>query len=191
MEQAVHLPYIAYLEAIGDAFDAGLLFEPTVAVGARGALYFWFTTATAFQISLTARFCDGLVERGGLSEARRGDVELALHEAVANALLHGNLGLVSEMRDDFRQYATFCRLLDERLRDPVAGKARIEVAATWADGVLDISVSDQGLGYAEAATPPPPSEKGLPLHGLGIIHAIAQSVATGNEGRRLTMRFAA
>lgn len=192
LAEALHRPYVAFLEPKpNEKADGGPLFAPTMAASARGALYFCLTTATAFQISTTTLFCDGLVERGGLTEERRGDIELALHEAVANAILHGNLGLSSDTRDDFRQYETFCRLLEERLHDPIAKKTRVEIAATWADGILEVTVTDQGAGFADAAIPPKLAEKGLPMHGLGIIHSLALSVASGDDGRRLTLRFKA
>ncbi|MBF0093981.1 MAG: ATP-binding protein [Alphaproteobacteria bacterium] len=194
LAEAVHGSHTAFLEPVsGDPADGvavGPLFAPTLGMRAGGALYFWLTTATAFQVPTTARFCDGLVERGGVSRERRVDVELALQEAVANALVHGNLGLSSDMRDDFRQYERFCHLLEERLRDPDARHRRIEIAATWSGGVLEVSVTDQGQGYVQTDDPRKEAETGLPLHGLGIIHTIALSVESGDGGRRLTMRFA-
>ncbi|MEO5374854.1 MAG: ATP-binding protein [Alphaproteobacteria bacterium] len=187
-------PFAAYLEAPEPGEDhqvtAGPRFESTVAAG---GLYFWLTTGTAFQLATTMLFCDGLVTRGAVTGEQREGVELALHEAVANALLHGNLGLDSEMRDDFRRYAEFCQLLDERLRDPVRHRQRVEIAATWQPGFLEIVVTDQGEGYADAAiTPDEPEEtaNGLLIHGLGIIHALTESVTTDADGRGLILRFA-
>lgn len=186
---AVRLPYSAYLEE-GTPAGAGRRLEPT---RAGGGLYFWFTTATAFRLGTARHFCDGLETRGLVTTARRGDIELALHEAVANAVIHGNLGLESDMRDDLARYSEFCQELDNRLDDPVSGGRQVEVSAMTRDGALELAVTDQGKGFPKAAERPPvgaPGSAGLIMHGLGIIHALATTVTTEDDGRCLVMRFA-
>lgn len=187
-------PFAAYLEAAEAGDDHPVVGPSFAATVAANGLYLWITTGTAFELGTTMHFCDGLEARGAIGGDRRHGVELALHEAVANALLHGNLGLDSEMRDDFRRYADFCRLLDERLHDPVARRGRVEIAATWGAGTLDVAVRDQGIGYPAAAVPPAEPQAtgdGLAIHGLGIIHSLSSSVTTDDNGRCLIMRFSA
>ncbi|KAF0112709.1 MAG: hypothetical protein FD149_2373 [Rhodospirillaceae bacterium] len=118
-------------------------------------------------------------------------METALQEALANALVHGNLGLASDMRDDFHQYEHFCTLLKTRLQ-ACEGRRRVEIAATWKDGWLEVSVMDHGEGFVETIPEETttPAAGRLVLHGLGIIRSLASTVAFADAGRRLIMRFA-
>ncbi|MBF0562481.1 MAG: ATP-binding protein [Alphaproteobacteria bacterium] len=202
---AVLRPFSAFAEVIGQEDRLGKHFPATVA---NGGLYFWLTTGTAFQLATTQLFCDGLESRGVLTAERRPDVELVLHEALANALLHGNLGLDSGLRDDFMQYERFCQLLDERLHDPVASQLRVEMAATWTEDLLEVTISDEGDGFTMPNKSGPnksgPNKSGSSdtdtegtdadepsiLHGLDIIRALTTGIAASDEGRCITVRFA-
>lgn len=181
-------PFRACLEDGEDMED--MAEEPRLAItAAENSLYFWLTTATAFRISTEHHVCTALETRGGLSAARRGDVETALQEALTNALIHGNLGLASTMRDDFQHYARFCTLLETRLQ-ACEGQRRVEIAATWKDGWLEVSVMDHGEGFAETEKTKTPAAGGVILHGLGIIRSLASAVTFADAGRCLIMRFA-
>ncbi|KAF0143198.1 MAG: hypothetical protein FD153_554 [Rhodospirillaceae bacterium] len=55
---------------------------------------------------------------------------------MANALVHGNLGLDNAIQDD-------------RLHDPTATRRRVEITALWGNDGLNVTVMDQGEGLAD------------------------------------------
>src|SRR5882724_9378872 len=57
-----------------------------------------------------ARLC------GACHESRAGKLVLALHEALTNAVVHGNLEMTSELKE--RDDDAFARVLAERTADP-------------------------------------------------------------------------
>jgi serine/threonine-protein kinase RsbW len=93
------------------------------------------------------------------------DIDLALHEALANALIHGNGGSASK-----RIYIT-CRC--------------------YMDGEVSITVRDEGRGFDSSAVPDPSFQGHLLLtHGRGIylMKVLMDEVCFEERGAVVTMR---
>jgi serine/threonine-protein kinase RsbW len=93
------------------------------------------------------------------------DIELALHEALANAVIHGNSGSSGK-----RIYVT-CRC--------------------YMDGEVSITVRDEGRGFDSSAVPDPTFQGHLLLtHGCGIylMKVLMDEVCFEERGAAVMMR---
>lgn len=117
--------------------------------------------------------------------ADRDAIETALQEAVANAVIHGNLGLASMAVGTPEEMRRFAESLAERLSDPALAGRRVTVGARMAGSVLRLEVSDEGSGYAAVQQKP-----GQPFgRGLGLVSRFANRCEVSDGGRRLSMEF--
>ena len=155
-------------------------------VAAEG-LFLSVTTTCAYGCDLAALLMAGVTAWGGLTPERAKSVELAVHEALANAILHGNLAVDNALRDSLEGLAAYARQLTERLADPAYAQRPVTVRATWDETLLTIAVTDSGVGYAQASTTGPNAKTG---RGLSLIADSTQSIEAADGGRTLIMRFA-
>lgn len=113
------------------------------------------------------------------------DIELALHEAVSNALVHGNLGICSMRELSIDALDQYSRQMEQGFSDPGLARRRVEVAGSFDDDGFCVEVTDEGAGYDAADV----KGQGACGRGLELIAAVAQSCSTHDGGRRLSMRF--
>jgi hypothetical protein len=181
----LQLPYQAYIELIGDGDQ---LNSETLDALKGGKLCFSLATRTAYQIDSAALICDALAARGVLSPMRRPDVELSLHECISNAVVHGNLGLQSNMKGDVGNFAKFAQELQAKMNAPEALR-RVDVIAHWDHEFLDISVMDKGSGYDETKLPANLDPFAPAGRGLAIIRSLTLAMNVTHGGRVTTLRF--
>ncbi|MDO8605673.1 MAG: ATP-binding protein [Phaeospirillum sp.] len=145
------------------------------------------STGTAYQYDLALTFTTALCRRYPELAHMAEDIDRSVHELVANALVHGNLG-VSSPKPGMEGFDAYCRALDAALADPERLGRRVEISATRDDVAVEIAVLDHGAGYDIAETtriaPPSPRE-----HGLAIITAVAD-LQVEDGGRCAILRFA-
>lgn len=166
---------------------------PTDALSAAlrdGHLLVSLTTRLAWTLDTAAQFCEGLAARGMLPSLIRHDAELSLHEAIINAVLHGNLALGSSLVDDPAEFDAFCQHLTTTLADPVKAGKRVNLYAWIADGFLHIRVSDQGDGYDPATVQYPSNPEAKSGRGLEIMRIMSSGLTVSDGGRTATLRYA-
>ncbi|AWK87427.1 ATP-binding protein [Azospirillum thermophilum] len=156
--------------------------------------YLSLTTGTAYGMQCAALVCDELARRRALPEERRPNVELCLHEAIANAIVHGNLGISSETKNQPQGYRLFGELLRQRLGDPEAVRRRLDIFCRWTAGSLVIAVVDQGAGFEPAPVPaetarPEGGGKALAGRGFVFMRALADRVTVTDRGRCTLLQF--
>ncbi|WP_244592737.1 ATP-binding protein [Azospirillum palustre] len=185
-------PVAAWIEPPADtgASDTADRLAPFLAEAAKSDLYLNLTTATAHDLQLGGRLLAALSARHPLEGDRRDDVELALHEAVSNALVHGNLGVAGMKELSAQELERFSRDLGDRLADPVLAGRRIVVTLRIEpaeDGrcVATVEITDEGAGF----TPGPRASSGASGRGLDLIGTIADGLTIEDGGRRIRMRF--
>ena len=159
-----------------------------VAVAASG-FYLSLTTASAFSLQLAPLVGTVLAARGVLGADRRSVVELCLQEAVANAIIHGNLGISSTAKDHPEGYRVFSQLVNGRLGEPGLRGRRLEVFARWSASALDISVADQGAGFDAAKLPAETASHSRSGRGFVFMRALAGRVVVTDGGRCTSLRF--
>ena len=115
-------------------------------------------------------------------------VGVALHEAMTNAILHGNLGLASELREtDEKQYY---RLAAERRHQPPWCERRVFVSATLTPQEAVFVVRDEGEGFDPASLPDPTDPANLGRvcgRGLLLIQTFMDRVEHNEPGNQITM----
>jgi anti-sigma regulatory factor (Ser/Thr protein kinase) len=146
------------------------------------------TTRTAYGLQV-ARLCTlALVAKAGRSEDERMDMELAIHEAYSNGLIHGNLELGSELRGSLENYDRYALQLEERLADDAYGGKYILLTGKIEDGFVTVQITDQGLGYDVGGLSD--NEERKHGRGLAMIEAACHGLAVSDNGRTITMTFA-
>ena len=171
--------------------DGADLSRACVECATAGGQCLSLNTKMAYEWDATNLFASALEARFPHLGDIMGDIELALAEAVANAVVHGNLGIESTLRNDVKGFVLFQAALLERLDDPVLCRRRIEITAEPFDSAcVRIEVQDFGDGYDLAALP---KEAVTALaksgRGLGLIRQLTATMGVSDSGRRLTMTF--
>ena len=115
-------------------------------------------------------------------------VGLALHEALANAVFHGNLEVSSELRqEDERRFHALARL--RRSLRPYCDR-KVEVHSTVDRQGARFVISDEGPGFDTASVLPASDETNvLKVGGRGmlLIRAFMDEVQHNETGNRITM----
>ena len=138
--------------------------------------------------SLVAYVQDGLERIGIGDEPVRTQVGMALLEAVSNAMVHGNLEVRSELRDDDlgRYYAMISR---RRAELPYAAR-RVRVTSRESADRVEYVVEDEGPGFAPAAQPDPEAPENAARvrgRGLFLMRTFMDSVEHNERGNRVTL----
>jgi CheY-like chemotaxis protein/anti-sigma regulatory factor (Ser/Thr protein kinase) len=123
------------------------------------------------------------IQRSDTNELMR--VGVALHEAILNAIYHGNLEVSSELRQESEKH--FHQIVNERRRQPPYRDRRVHVRATLGRDQTVYVVQDEGPGFDPRALPDPADPANLDRiggRGLMLIRTFMDQVkhnATGNE----------
>lgn len=111
---------------------------------ALGGVAITLRSSTAFRLTIAPTMMGWLMAQAGTLEPL---ADVALHELIGNAVLHGNLEIASgpsgDVRDLDARYELVCAALDD---PPRAGRC-VTVAAGWTDAELRLCVADEGVGY--------------------------------------------
>lgn len=157
----------------------------------ESAFFLSLTTPTAFSAQPALLICDTLLDRGALTAERRSPVELCLHEAVANGVVHGNLGISSTAKDQPEGYRLFSQLVNEQLRDPACRHRRLEIFVRWNRDELTMSISDEGPGFDVERLRLEPDGSARSGRGFMFMRALSDGLTIGAGGRCTTLRFEA
>jgi CheY-like chemotaxis protein/anti-sigma regulatory factor (Ser/Thr protein kinase) len=115
-------------------------------------------------------------------------VGVALHEALTNAILHGNLGLSSELREtDEKEY--YRQIVERRTRQPWCDR-RVFVSATLTSEGAVFVVRDEGEGFDRELLPDPTDPANLGRvsgRGLLLIQTFMDRVEHNERGNQITM----
>ena len=119
-------------------------------------------------------------------------LQLALQEALANSLEHGNLELASEWKEEVNSQGLdrFSEIKLARLSDSQYGERVITVVSDFDCSRLLIRITDQGQGFKiPKAVSSQPREPILAVfgRGLAIINNAMDEVIYGLDGRQITL----
>jgi CheY-like chemotaxis protein/anti-sigma regulatory factor (Ser/Thr protein kinase) len=113
---------------------------------------------------------------------------VALHEALTNAMLHGNLELSSTLREaDEKEY--YRQSVERRDQEPYAQR-RVIVTARFTHQDLSFTIRDEGNGFDPNVLPDPTDPTNLGKvsgRGLLLIHTFMDSVKHNYKGNEITM----
>ncbi len=115
-------------------------------------------------------------------------VGVALHEALTNAILHGNLGVRSELREtDEKEY--YRQIADRRTQPPWCER-RVHISATLTGQEAVFVVRDEGEGFDPELLPDPTDPANLGRvsgRGLLLIQTFMDRVEHNERGNQITM----
>lgn len=150
------------------------------------------TTASAYRLFVARAFSLGLAQRTETSNAVRANIETALQEVIANAVIHGNLGIAMTPGTSIGAVAELDDLTRRRLGDPVLAARRVRILASWTKDRIEIRVRDEGQGYsleaARIAAERQP-EDAFSGRGLKVIGRLATSYSVESGGTCFVMAF--
>ncbi|CAK0758546.1 serine/threonine-protein kinase RsbW [uncultured Gammaproteobacteria bacterium] len=175
-------PFAAWIE-LGILSDAAVLNK--IALAASGVLVASFTTVTANRLTLARDIVEAVGSRREIGSERRDDIELAIHEAISNALVHGNLQVESMKGLTMSALDRFSEDISRRISDPDFANRRLDVSCELDAGGVTVEIADQGAGFIVVET----DRCGPCGRGLDLISGIAQSCQLLDGGRRIRMRF--
>ncbi|MDQ2105886.1 ATP-binding protein [Azospirillum isscasi] len=175
-------PFGAWIEVAGLS-DAQVVEAARRAV--RADLFACVTTVAANRLHLAGRILNGLAALHPMPETQRDDMELALHEAISNAVVHGNLQVEGMKGLSVEALERFSHDLAARMADPAFAGRRIEVAAWLESAAAVVEVADEGTGFDR----PERIDYGASGRGLDLIAAIVEELQLLDGGRRIRMRF--
>jgi len=115
-------------------------------------------------------------------------VGVALHEALTNAILHGNLGLSSELRETNEK--EYYRLAAQRRTQPPWCERRVHVGVTLTPQEAVFVVRDEGEGFNPELLPDPTDPANLERvcgRGLLLIQTFMDHVEYNERGNQITM----
>lgn len=123
------------------------------------------------------------------------NISLCLHEALANAIIHGNLEISSTLKED--SWKQFEALLRERETSPEFAERQIIIRCQMTLEQLRLEVEDQGQGF-DARSWQTHNPAAMPEHnpmstllksgrGLLIITSLMDTVFWNAMGNRITM----
>lgn len=145
-------------------------------------------TGTAFPMPVAHTIAGALARRAQMTAAGQADLELALHEAYSNGLIHGNLELTRQEPATLPAYVAFSKNLERRLADPHYAHRTILIAARIRAEDITLTVQDEGPGYAAPARLPADARYVFG-RGLDIIHRLSRSVEIDANGSRTILSF--
>ena len=181
----------------GDIMDRGAgacieidgLDVPDVAAKLRlaqsSSIFISLTTASAYRLQLAHRIVKAIGQRRVLEEERSYDMELALQEAISNAVIHGNLSVRSLQDPSLTALERFSTEVAQKLADPGLASRRLKVAALLDEAGITIDVIDQGPGF----TPGARKSSVASGRGISLIETLVSGWELLDEGRRIRLRF--
>ena len=116
-------------------------------------------------------------------------VGMALHEALFNAIQHGNLELNSDLRQEDEQ--VFRDLAEKRRQQPPYRDRRVRLRATLSRSEAVYVVEDEGPGFDPATLPDPTDPANFERiggRGLMLIRTFMDEVEHNAKGNRITLR---
>ncbi len=153
-------------------------------------LGFLLTGPIIYRFDVAQIFASALKERFPFSDYRFDSIHLALHEALVNGLIHGNLHLTSGLRQSAKSYLSYGELLRKRLSTPAFARKAIDISAEWSDVKMKIVIRDEGMGYSlSEILKHPPTVQSKTGRGLRIIASAADSCTIDNYGREIALSF--
>lgn len=180
LAEAFALPFDALVEL---PWAPGHLAGGRLDAGADAKLVVSVTSRTAHELPVSALFTRCILSRMGAPLPNAADLETAVHEAVINAVIHGNLGLDSLNSTDVHKLEVFIKSLAQRLEDSSLSMRRVTLAAGWTDDDVWIQVADEGSGFDVTAARTAPEADGASGRGVKIIETVAHKLEYGDGGR--------
>jgi DNA-binding response OmpR family regulator len=163
--------------------------------GLRGLVnerrHFLFRSDELDVPSLVRHLTDRLVPMGFASTSNLDVIAMALHEALVNALEHGNLELESTLKGDlFALEDPYSKLREERMADPIFAGRLIEIRLAMDTERFELEISDEGRGFDTSQVSALPMGSDMGSHcgrGLPLIFLVMDEVHFNDKGNQIRL----
>lgn len=124
------------------------------------------------------------------SDEHSSDIATAIHEAVMNAMVHGNMGIHSKYAD-LTGMEDFYQMVESQFSQDSYLEKDVHITMAYSPEYVVVSISDQGKGY-EPGHVKSAGEASHELHGRGlqIIKETTSSFSVSEDGRTIHLSFA-
>lgn len=157
----------------------------------RQELSFAIGNDTTLIPGIISLFQEILVGVGICETADSIRVNMAMEEALLNAIYHGNLEVSSRLRNDpERGDEPYREEIDRRRRVPPFRDRRVLVHATFTPAEARFVIADQGPGFDPSSLPDPTDPANIELasgRGLLLIRTFMDEVRHNDVGNEITM----
>lgn len=122
------------------------------------------------------------------ADADRIQIAMALHEAIVNAMHHGNLEVGSELRDNCE--SSYYRTIQLRKKQTEFAHRRVRIQARYRSDEVSFCIQDEGPGFnpCDVSDPREPCNlEKLSGRGLLLIHSFMDEVVHNPQGNCITM----
>ena len=140
-------------------------------------------------IPVVVGYVQRVLEDYGLSnENEMSRIGVALTEALANAVIHGNLEVGSESRGDDTD--AYYRAIDERLEKEPYRSRDVHVIMRFSQSSATFVIRDQGRGFDRGAVADPTAPENLTRacgRGILLMKAYCDVVTWNNDGTEVTL----
>ncbi|NQU24842.1 MAG: response regulator [Candidatus Nealsonbacteria bacterium] len=137
---------------------------------------------------LVTHLQENVVDMGICDDTECTRIGVALEEALANALYHGNLEVGSELRgEDDRAYHA---LVKQRLGEPAYCDRRIRVEASLSRDRATFAICDEGLGFDPSTLPDPTDPANIERacgRGVLLMRTFMDDVIYNDVGNAVTL----
>lgn len=190
LSRALSGDFSGFIEVAPDRAETiPAVWKDCAATIAQGGIAVSLTTAAAYGHDIPCQFMNAVSRRFDAPSCQQ-SMELALYEALSNAIIHGNLELDSSLRGSAAHLRAYRTALEQALSTPTLSSRRINLTCRPLGTMLRLEVHDQGRGWdVRQVLDTPLASDAKSGRGLDLIRRMAQSVAAMDCGRRLIMDF--
>lgn len=151
------------------------------------------STSSAYHLPVARKFVTSLRHRALIGDNIAATVEMAVQEAFANSLIHGNLELEASGHLSMDRFKELGEETERRLASrQYGGRAIVLTARRHQRRKLVITISDQGAGFAppdEIETADISRNDSTFGRGLPLIQGLCESVKFLRDGRTIELTF--
>ena len=150
----------------------------------QGLLTVTISAELAYKVGMAGVLVDVFTHRGWVHSSSRSDLLLVMHEALSNAIIHGDLEMDSLNQNSSAAFLEFAATLENRLSEPAYGGRAVQISAQPDGDILEICVWDQGKGFTQHDV-----ERSVLGRGLSLIRARSDGLDHQEGGRKTVISF--
>lgn len=186
LAEALSLPFDALIELPN---SNGVLVAGNLRTAGSSRLHVSVSNETARTLPLAPLLIHTVLQRAGDPGADPCDMETALHEAITNAVIHGNLGLSSIHAGGHDGLDHYIRTVEQRAAQEALKNRRVTIGVDWDDQQIGFSISDDGDGFNPQAKRTADPSAAFSGRGFFLIRSLVNRLEISDDGKITSFWF--